>query len=222
MNIKRLISLYFIVISLPCLILMGQDLEVEGKVKIATMDAATMTAKQVTRETDGTLSLKSAETVTYAIGDFAQGGVVFWVNPTGKHGKVVNIYNIVGVKWSNIDNVSIGGPALSFINGAGNTVAIIMQSGQTFSAAQHCSNLSYSGYDDWYLPSRDELNQVYANKVAINTTANLNGGESFADNFYWSSSEFSSDSSVSIDFMDGTIGTANKANTYWVRAIRSF
>lgn len=34
------------------------------------------------------------------------------------------------------------------INGAGNTVAVILQNGHERSAAKHCADLAYNGYDD--------------------------------------------------------------------------
>ncbi len=123
------------------------------------------------------------------MGDYAQGGVVFWVNPSGEHGKVVSIYDVAGVVWSNVGSPTIGTSAQSDINGAGNTVAIMMQSGHIRSAAQHCADLAYGDYDDWYLPAKDELDEVYQNKAAINTTAVANGGEDFTDFGYWSSTE---------------------------------
>ncbi len=49
-------------------------------------------------------------------------------------------------------------------------------------AANLCSKLTYGGYDDWFLPSKDELAQMYAQKDII-------GG--FGSNYYWSSSESS-------------------------------
>ena len=66
--------------------------------------------------------------------------------------------------------------------GQANTTAIITQSGQQEVQHKLCDNLILSGYDDWFLPSKDELNLMYTNlKVA--------GLGGFADAWYWSSSE---------------------------------
>ena len=187
------------------------------------MDPATASAQQVAREPDGTLSLRSSGTTTYTIGDFAQGGVVFWVSPSGEHGKVVSIYDVKAVRWSNITTTLIGSFASSDINGAGNTVAIMMQSGHTNSAARHCADLAYGGYDDWYLPSKDELNEVYTNRDAINTTALSNGGEAFAGDFYWTSTENTSSTAWSQLFNNtGAQASNNKSNADGVRAVRAF
>ena len=108
-------------------------------------------------------------------------------------------------------------------NGAGNTVAIMMQSGHTNSAAQHCADLAYSGYDDWYLPSKDELNLMYSQRAAINATATANGGETFLTSFYWSSSEFDNDHAWAHDFFLNSQGSTLKFNPGGnIRAIRAF
>jgi hypothetical protein len=50
-------------------------------------------------------------------------------------------------------------------------------------AALHCVELEYGGFRDWFLPSKDELNLMYVNLKRKNL-----GG--FANELYWSSSEF--------------------------------
>ena len=211
-----------IVLMTMVTILMAQNVEIEGNAKITVMDPATASAQQVAREPDGTLSLMSSSSPTYMIGDFVQGGVVFWVSASGAHGKVVSIYDVGTVPWSNITG-NIGASARSDINGAGNTVAIMMQSGHTSSAARHCADLGYGGYDDWYLPSKDELDDVYTNRVAIDSTATANGGENFVSDYYWSSTEETSSDAWQQDFLDGTQSGDDKgSSTGRVRAVRAF
>ena len=205
-------------------LLMAQNVEIEGKAKITVMDTATASAQQVAREPDGTLSLMAVSTPTYVIGDFVQGGVVFWVSASGAHAKVVSIYDVGTVPWSNITDTLIGASAQSDINGAGNTVAIMMQSGHTSSAARHCADVAYGGYDDWYLPSKNELDDVHTNRVAIDTTATANGGEVFVSDYYWSSTEVSSTDAWQQEFTDdGSQGGDDKSSsTGRVRAVRAF
>jgi hypothetical protein len=220
-RINSLCALLLAVMLIPDAV-MAQHLVIAGKAKITVMDTATASAQTVAREPDGTLSLMTSGTTTYAKGDFAQGGVVFWVSPSGEHGKVVSIYDVGVVPWSNI-STEIRASAQSNINGAGNTVAIMMQSGHTSSAARHCADLEYGGYDDWYLPSIIELDDVYANRGAIDTTALANGGEVFVGDYYWSSTEENGSDALQQDFGGGTQGGDDKgSSTGRVRAIRAF
>jgi len=202
----------------------AQELEVDGAAKIGVMDAASESAKPVGREADGTLVEFASHETTYSVGDYAQGGVVFWVTASGKHGRVVSIYNIAGVPWSLL-GTEIGGSAQSTLHGAGNSVAITAQAGHTISAAEHCLDLAFAGYDDWYLPAINELNQVYMNRVAIDSTASANGGEAFIATGYWSSTESDDDSSEALNksfFGAGTQQPDGKSAAFHVRAIRAF
>ncbi len=202
----------------------AQNLEVDGKVKITDMDTAAASAQNVGRESDGTLALMPMSATTYSIGDFAHGGVVFWVTPSGEHGRVVNLYNVADVEWSNV-TTEIGGSAQSNINGAGNSIAIISQSGHLSSAAKHCLDLAFGDFDDWYLPSKDEVNLLYTNRNVINTTATANGGEAFVATGYWSSTE--NDASTDEAWNQSFFGSGNqqadpKSVTFHFRAIRAF
>jgi|GEM_PF-1921104 len=84
-------------------------------------------------------------------------------------------------------------------------------------AAKLCADyeVTVSGvtYDDWYLPSKDELNKLYGNKAAI-------GG--FANDFYWSSSGGLANGAWGQNFLSGGQGNYVKGNTSRVRAVRAF
>ncbi len=69
------------------------------------------------------------------------------------------------------------------------TSAYYVKAGETttteYYAAKLCSDLEHGGFDDWFLPSKDELAQIYAQRVSID---GIDYGTSM---YYWSSSEYS-------------------------------
>ena len=80
-------------------------------------------------------------------------------------------------------------------------------------AARLCGDLVEGGYSDWYLPSKDELNKLYLNKVAV-------GG--FAPNVYWSSTEGEGTMAWCQSFGVSYRGNSHKGDAFYVRAIRAF
>ncbi len=81
-------------------------------------------------------------------------------------------------------------------------------------AAKFCADMSYGGFDDWFLPSSDKSNLLYENRTAI-------GG--FASSYYWSSTEYTvSNGAWYQDFTDGVMpyNTFNKNFSLRVRCIR--
>jgi hypothetical protein len=100
-----------------------------------------------------------------------------------------------------------------------NTRAVVLQGNSdpvTSAAAltdSHAVTVSDVVYDDWYLPSKDELNELYAQKASV-------GG--FSAVSYWSSSEFSRNGVEIQNFSNGTQGIVLKADTYYIRPIRAF
>ena len=77
----------------------------------------------------------------------------------------------------------------------------------------YCADYTVGQYDDWYLPSKDELNQLYVNRAAI-------GG--FEGDDYWSSTEDDASSAWFQNFSSGVQSSFVKSNTHYVRAVRAF
>jgi hypothetical protein len=50
-----------------------------------------------------------------------------------------------------------GNTSASIGTGESNSHAVIAQSGHATSAAQVCLDYTDNGYDDWFLPSKDDL-----------------------------------------------------------------
>lgn len=84
-----------------------------------------------------------------------------------------------------------------------------------YQAVDACNDLTYGDFDDWYLPTKTELNAMYENKSSI-------GG--FYETRYWSSTEGGSQGvrACNIDFgYEGFIACDNyKSNMSRVRCIR--
>ena len=80
---------------------------------------------------------------------------------------------------------------------------------------QLCDALAYDGYTDWFLPSKDELNLMYANLHK----AGLGG---FSDAGYWSSSEYYAYDAWWQRFYNGYQIYIRKSSGYYKRAARAF
>jgi hypothetical protein len=96
--------------------------------------------------------------------------------------------------------------------GAQNTIDIEAGCTTPATAPDICANLTLNGYSDWFLPSKDELNQMYINKAVIGVVGT---------GTYWSSSEYSGTNAQLQDFGNGDQINANKSQNFRVRAVRA-
>jgi hypothetical protein len=94
-------------------------------------------------------------------------------------------------------------------------VATLKDLGESGKAAQLCAGYELSGYRDWFLPGRNELNLMYKN-------LKQKGRGNFKDGWYWSSSEYAADSAWLQDFSVGSRYGLGRNNSFCVRAARAF
>ena len=74
-----------------------------------------------------------------------------------------------------------------------------------------------NSYDDWFLPSLDEVDLIITNKTKINETSLLEVGAEFTENWMWTSSQYSIDRAyIKRSYV------SNKEYTQNVRAVRAF
>ncbi len=184
------------------------------------------------------------------IGMQYQGGIIFYLlkegdtgyDPKVIHGLIASTedqgasaeYKFPAIVWSLTKDESelvLSGTMTTIGSGLANTDLIIAQYGAgdyvcTY-AAKVARDFRGDGYTDWYLPSKDELNELFKsrNKVGGFTyTEDWRGPVgTWPDVDFWSSSEYDSYSAWLQDFDTGWLHGEDKC--FWhglVRAIRAF
>jgi len=162
-------------------------------------------------------------TATLTIGQVYQGGIIFWLDTSGQHGLLAATEDqSTGISWFNQNYSTTNAVRDGIRAGMYNTERIITSQGSGSFAAQLCANYQGGGYGDWYLPSKEELNLMYINRSAINTTATANGGSAFATAFYRSSTEYNNLNAWNQNFVNGSQLYDDKSSAHHVRAVRSF
>ena len=177
-----------------------------------------------------------------SIGDFYQGGVIFYLDSFGG-GLVVDIVDLsnqnpVGgttsldsllSRWGNYSTHVPGTSSPTIGSGLNNSQNFINLYNSGNFAVHQCVNSNNQGYNDWYLPSKNELEEIFTHRVLIDSVALYNGGHLF-DDFaplypYWSSTESPSTTDFRYSY---AVYSSNfsllrgKILEYKVRAVRSF
>jgi formylglycine-generating enzyme required for sulfatase activity len=166
-------------------------------------------------------------TVNYAIGDIGPaGGLVFYDKGSYSNGwrylEATPYDQSIGIPWYNGNYINTWATAIGIGTGKANTATIISSQGAGDYAASLCDSLILGGFDDWFLPSKNELDLIYDNlRVA--------GLSEFASEWYWTSSELDRSNSWIQYFHDrylfwsgGDQRDGIKYGPGGVRAVRAF
>ncbi len=161
------------------------------------------------------------------LGDINYGGVVFYILVKGDPGYDANKQHgfvaptddqSTGIRWSNGSSILTGASGELLGDGISNTNTIIKVQGTVANsyAAGIAKSYTGGGFNDWHLPSFDELTKLYINRYYVRSKW---GGT------YWSSSESSAGYARFHVIDDGntrTYGTQSKDTKNLVCAIRAF
>lgn len=187
----------------------------------------------------GVITAVFPETYAYAIGDTGPaGGLIFYIDEINRYDwtyleAAPNTWNggtadpqapwqATSTASNQFEEIGSDAQGISIGTGKTNTTAIanwLTTKGQTGHAAQIVDNLVFNGYDDWFLPSHDELNAMYTN-------LHDQGVGGFLSTYYWSSSEVQASYARNQDFYNGNRNAPhvdNKKSKYkHIRPIRAF
>lgn len=165
------------------------------------------------------------------IGDEIFGGIIFYIDSTRKWGLVAALEDVSPMHWGCINQFIVGAdsPLLGF--GLENTIDIVNSCDESPIAAKSCYDYDYFGYDDWWLPSKEELELVYENIGPGSELGNIGG---FEYQQYLTSTEINSfevsivqfhmmwhSLDTPIGYKDGSILVNPNEGLYYSRPIRA-
>jgi len=150
--------------------------------------------------------------VTAEIGDIIEGGYLFYFDESGKRGLVAAMDDLSSTyQWGCMSVDVPGAQEYEIGYGLQNTNYIVAECSETPIAASQALAYESAGYNDWFLPSKDELILLY--QVI---------GENYINTWHWSSSQVVSDRAWDVSFYDGVLGNDMKSYNAYVCPIRAF
>jgi hypothetical protein len=159
------------------------------------------------------------ELLIYQVGDYAEGGIVFYVDETDEHGLVAAMEDLGQFEWGCYAENFDGAYGVEIGTGYQNTLDIVASCSETPIAASEALAYEIGGFSDWFLPSNGELLEMYLTIGQGGPDGNIG---SFST-WYWSSTNMGLALAWGVIFTDGGANTNAAKNTpRFVRPIRSF
>jgi len=225
-----------------CLMFAGQGYSLnKNPASVGYVDQLIENLRQQTTYTAGAGTTITSNVISqspnYAIGDVVHGGVVFWLDNTNRHGLV-----IAPARPHTAAAMCTTGPGpcdatISVATGIGvglsNTLLIIsmqLSNGTALNTLNYApmQTLAYtdpsSNISGWYIPSRQELLEIYDQRTVVNNTLNRIGGVVIAlDQSYWSSSANGTSTLMwAVDFSNGSQVPTDQSTAVGVLAVAQF
>lgn len=169
---------------------------------------------------------------TWKVGDYynvdGKEGVVFWVDETGKHGKIVSM-DQTELRWCTDDeyNKKLTGIATDSSNGLNNLRSIMKIAGwkDKYPAFAWCADHG----DGWYLPAIEELKELLLNDEVhfkVNATLEQKRGKQMYSkgdtSWYWSSTEEDQLCAWRVNVRGRRPGSSLRYWHHYVRAVSAF
>ena len=161
----------------------------------------------------------SAPATVYTIGQTGPGGgIVFYdegsVQSWGRYLEAATSatspsWTDTNAQWRSGFNTNVTGTSTSIGTGRANTLLM-----GSIPAATLCKNFTGGGKTDWFLPSYDELNQLYLQRATV--------GGFFSASSYWSSSQRQTNAAYGQFWGNGARTDYDKTENFRVRPIRAF
>jgi hypothetical protein len=152
----------------------------------------------------------------FYLGQDTLGGIVFYIylDQNGdQHGLILNKTESTG-QWQSTGTTTNASRSWDGVYNTG------LMTGS--SAATYVNGLTDGGFNDWYLPSIDELSILWHNRFHANKALNAGSFTLLEKANYWSSTEHSAAYASYFYFFSGYANGYNKTDTWSVRAVRAF
>ena len=159
-----------------------------------------------------------------SIGDLHQGGYIFYLDGNGGGLIAADTTDQLTAPWGCNGTgfgIGINDGADQIGTGYQNTSTIVERCLSMDTAADRCNDLTIAGYNDWFLPSREELYLMHQN-IGQGAASELENVGGFTDNPYWSSTEKGHDGAWLLNFSTETWSGPSKNITFRYRAVRAF